>query len=240
MFKFFVAALVAACTSFYCEAQNETPLTKKYNHYVGFQANELLRQLLNLSDNDNAVDNPYIVTYSIESIRSRLGLHIGFGYTYNRVSHKDAPVSSETKVNDLFYRIGFLKKVGLGKRFEAGLALDLIGGYQLDKTFTSSVTPQGSTIDTSNTSITNKIITYGGGPQLSLGFYITEKIILGTEASMYYSMKRNTQNILVKNISTDIFNGGDPIITTSNFNDEVDTYGFAITLPVSIFLIVKF
>src|SRR4051812_37427211 len=103
MSKFLAAALCLAATTFYCEAQSEKPV-RQFNHYVGIQANELLKQLLNFSDNNTAVDNPYFLVYSINHNATGWGAHIGIGYDYNKVSDVNAPVGRESKVNNFFFR----------------------------------------------------------------------------------------------------------------------------------------
>src|SRR5205085_11799559 len=117
-------------------------------------------------------------------------------YNYKNIVDEDVPVGRETKVNDLFFRIGIEKKIMLGKKFEAGYAFDLTGTYQLDKTFSLSVTNTGSSIDSSESTVTNKTTSFGLGPQLSLGFHISDKILLGTEATMYFSSETSHQNVL--------------------------------------------
>ena len=58
MIKFLCALLSMTVISLLVYSQEEAPASKKYNHYVGIQANELLRELFNLSDNNSAINNP--------------------------------------------------------------------------------------------------------------------------------------------------------------------------------------
>lgn len=240
MIKFFSAVICFAAIVFHCNAQNEIPKAKKFNHYAGIQANELLRQLFNFSNTNTTINNPYTIIYSLIPANSGWGYHIGLGYKYSWINDKNAAVGKVSKVNDLFYRIGIEKKITLGKRFEVGVALDFAGSYQQDKTSSLSVTNLFNSVDSSATTVTDKIISYGGGPQASLGFHITDKIMLGTEATLYYKSQKNKQNILIIDTVTEIFNNNNKVINTSNFNTEIDSNTLSISIPLSLFLIVKF
>ncbi|MGC4021145.1 MAG: hypothetical protein QM734_03975 [Cyclobacteriaceae bacterium] len=50
-----------------CFAQRDSTNSKKVNHYIGVQANQLLRQLFNLSGNTTVVTSPYLINYSVNS-----------------------------------------------------------------------------------------------------------------------------------------------------------------------------
>lgn len=240
MYKFFLATVVSAVMVLNCIAQNDTVKQKAFNHYVGIQANELLRQLFDFNNNNTVINNPYLAVYSVTWKKINAGLTFGIGYSYKKTLDKDAPVGRESKLNDLSYRIGIEKKFTLGRRFEGGVSLDMIAGYKTDKTISLSVTNLGSQIDSSESTVSGKITTSGYGPHVFLGFHITEKIMLGTEATMYYSAKKEKQNILVVNTITNIFNNNSQEVNTSNFNAGTETDEFVFTVPVALFLIVKF
>ena len=86
--------------------------------------------------------------------------------------------------------------------------------------------------------MTSKTATKGLGAQLNLGFHVTENIILGTEATYYYTKSKQKQNIIVTETLTPTF--GDPTVNTLNTNLDTDVSKFTFTVPVAIFLIVKF
>lgn len=240
MFKFLMVAACSAVLSLNCFAQSDTMHEKKFNHYVGFQANLLLKQLFNFSNTNTVINNPYLLVYSIAFADCGWGAHAGIGYTYKKTLDKGAPVGRESKTNDFFYRIGAEKRFSIGKRFSGTASLDFTASNQLDKTLSKSVTSTGSVIDSSTTTVTGRTSSIGGGPRVFLGYQITERLILATEATMYYSAQKQKQNILVIDIQTDLFNNIDPVTTASNLNTETDVYGFSFTVPVSLFLIVKF
>src|SRR5437868_4387150 len=110
MIKYLCALLSMTVISFFSYSQEATPAFKKYNHYAGIQANELLRQLFNLSNTNTAINNPYTVVYSIINAQTNYGLHAGFGYNYIWTDDNTEAANKVTKVNDVFYRVGVEKK----------------------------------------------------------------------------------------------------------------------------------
>ena len=177
--------------------------------------------------------------YTISHVKTGYGAHIGLGYDYNRIVTNNTQASRETKVNKLFYRIGVEKKFLLSKRFESGIGLDFIAGRQTDKTFSISVTNVGSGIDSAVTTVTEKITSIGYGTQLYLGFHITEKIILGTEATFYFSAEKQNENVYIIDTFTDALSN-QQTITSTNQNSGADTDNFDLSIPTALFLIVKF
>jgi len=240
MIRYFVfaACLLASVSTFAVEGFPTD--TKKFNHYIGFQVNELLKQIINLNNSNTAVDNPYIVTYSINMLKNNWGLHAGFGFNYNKKIDTESQINRETRVNDLSWRVGIIKRFKISNRFEVGTALDFIASRNIDKTVTVTVTANGSQKDSTVTTVTSKATGIGGGPQVSLAFHITDHLLVGTEASLYFFSEKQKKNILNVNTTIDVFNNNDKTITTSNLNTGTDTDDFTINLPVAIFLIVKF
>lgn len=238
MLKFFVVAAWISTTVVTAFAQ-ETPLkARKFNHYIGFQTNELIRELVNLNSNASANTNPYIVTYAINLSKSNWGIHAGFGYDYNSIKDNISQINRETRVNRLSFRIGPEKKFSLGSKFEAGVGIDFISNINTDKTFSISIVNTGSELDSGVTTVTSNATFFGGGPQLFLGFRITEKIFFATEASMYFTTGKEKKNILNVNTITNLFTNERSILT-SNLNTATDTDDFSINLPIALFLIVK-
>src|SRR6188768_1945184 len=93
--------------------------TKVVNHYIGVQVNELLRQLINLNETNEIIDNPYLFTYSIFTNKSGWGLQGGFGFNYHQIKDKISVTAQESKISESFYRAGVGKQFHLGKRWTA-------------------------------------------------------------------------------------------------------------------------
>jgi hypothetical protein len=237
--KFFSSAafFVAVFTNLY--AQDGSTRAKKFDHYIGVQANQLIKQLINLNASNSTISNPYLLTYAVCFSKNGFGLQGGIGYSYDETEDK-LPLTRVTKINELFYRIGLIRKTMISKKWQLGYGMDFISGYQFNKTNSSSVSVIGSQIDSSSSVSANKTTAAGGGIELSLGFHITEKIMLGTEATYYYSNAKVKQNVF----ATDKITTASFQVTTTesvtNDNLEKNKKTVTFTIPVALFLIIKF
>lgn len=219
---------------FVANAQTPDLKVKKIDYYAGVQVNQLLKQLINLNNSNQEIDNPYLLTFSMNCKENGWGGQVGFGYNYQKVTDDLSPADHVSSINDLFYRVGAGRKVMVGKKFQAGYGIDFIGNYLSDKTTTISVSPGiDSTISDSNT----KTVGYGTGLQASMGFFITDRLLISTEMTYYFLQSKEQQHILVT--SYQLFNNP-PTQTTSNFNSETKISDITFTLPVAIFLVLKF
>jgi len=132
-----------------------------------------------------------------------------------------------------------------GKRIIAGYGLDFIGANQTDKTTNINVTTsQFSSFDKDSTTsiVTSEISNYGFGPQLSLGYCITKNLIISTEFTLYFSNSSQKQNVF---ITRTIENSQQRVnvsetTTSSNSNPKTSVAKISFTLPVAIFLVLKF
>lgn len=222
---------------YFCNGQEDTIKTKKFNHYIGVQANELIKQILN--KNNSVTNNPYLLTYSINLAKHGWGAQAGFGYNYFKTDDINSAATHTSKINDFFYRAGIGQKFQIGKYILPGYGLDFIGAYQVDKTVSLSVTDFNTSVDSSESTVTSKKTSLGGGIQLSLGFIVTRGFIIGTEATGYYSKIKEKENIIVKQSTT---NSITEVTTTesTNTNTETGSSKFVLSVPVAIFMIVKF
>lgn len=238
--KKFLLTIAFISSICYCYAQTDLTQTKKINHYLGVQANPLFRQIINLNNNNsNLVTNPYLLTYSIMLAKTGWGIQTGVGYNYQVTADKDAPANHQSKINELSYRLGVGRKIMLSKKFEAEFSLDFAGAYLNDRTFTLSVTDFGSgQSDSVSTIVSSSTKSIGGGLRGGLSFYLSPRIILGTEANYYYLHSPQRQNVFVKEVFTQ--NGFPPVTTSTNDNQSIDNSKFSLTLPAVLFLMVKF
>ena len=72
-----------------------------------------------------------------------------------------------------------------------------------------------------------------------MAFRITPKILLGTEATYYFKYSLVKQNVEVTNY-TRFVGTGQEFVDYSNFNTESHVTDFTFTVPVALFLILKF
>lgn len=243
--KIFAALVILTIGLGNCFGQTDDDNTKKYDHYVGFQANELLKQIINLNNSNSSITNPYLLTYYIKNNSNGWGINVGLGYNYQDSKAVNTPTPQETKINDLSFRIGIGRRFMISKRFETGYSFDFIVNSLNNQTFTPTVNitnvGNGNVIDSSFATTTIKTTTYGFGPQFFLGFHISNRVLLGTEASYYFLMAKQKTNSNVVDKTTDetVF----PFSISSNIsnsNAENDNNSFSLSIPVAIFLIVKF
>lgn len=232
-----MAAVLTACV-INCHAQTDTIKTKMFNHYVGVQINELLKQIINLNSEAEAINNPYLVTYSLHLAKSGWGINTGIGYDYKKII-EDGAGDIETTFSDLSFRVGLGRQVMLGKKFEAGYAFEYVFRSQVNETFSSLVTDFGAFTDSTATTVTHKIIDNGLGGQVNLAFHITNKILVGTEATGYYIKSKDKETTEVSTLHS---NNSFPsnTLTTETTKAETVTDTFTFTIPVAIFLIIKF
>ena len=109
----------------------EKPLGRYATHYIGIQANQLVKQLLNLGGSTSAVNNPYLITYSVTSTHTGVGMNLSFGVVINEFSGGDNFSRSNTEINEFFFRLGIEKKTRLGKRWILAAGGDLVADNQI-------------------------------------------------------------------------------------------------------------
>ena len=228
------------CAGYFVNAQADSGRVKKYDQYIAVQANQLFRQIINLNNSNTSINNPYVLTYAIHCVSNGYGIQAGVGYNYQLTDDK-MPVSRQTKINELFYRIGVGRKVMVGKKWQLGYGIDYVGDYQVDKTTSTSVSNTGSTTDTSSSVSTSKTTSLGFGAQASLHFYISKKISIGTEVTWYYSKSKVKQNVFsIDSITQNFVSPPETTTTGSNSNFESEKTTFSFTIPVALFLSIKF
>ncbi len=217
---------------------------RRSSHYLGVQANQLIRQLLNFSGTNAVIDNPYLIAYSVNSKKSGFGFSSGLGFSINEISDGDQTNKRTSKINNLSLRIGFEKKSNLGKKWYVSWGFDITHDDLKNET-TNTQSP-----DLSNPAIkflsntTNKTSSWGFGPRFTLNFRITDKIILGTEANYYYKSGTTSSEASTTNtfFGFDPITGGTKLITQTNKSPDnsSDFTRFQFAIPTALYLIVKF
>src|SRR6187431_2493251 len=103
--RLLLAVLMMTASASYAQTPDSTIRTKRYTHQVGVQVNEIFKQIFNF--NGTAVNtNPYLFTYSINSVRSGWGLRVGVGYNYQKITTDDGITKKMSELNDLQLRLG--------------------------------------------------------------------------------------------------------------------------------------
>lgn len=158
-------------------------------HYLGLQANELIRQLVNFGDSE-VPDNPYFFTYNYNSV-SGDGLNVGFALTSNSIEDNDDFSNTSTKINRFFMRVGYEKKSQISKRFYYSWGVDLVIDSDKNETINED------TFSNNKITTTSTLSGWGLGPRFTINYRITDRLIIGTEANYYY--KSLTNKFEVKN-----------------------------------------
>jgi hypothetical protein len=207
--------LVVAQTRPTEEIQENAP-ARKSSHYIGIQANQLLRQLISFGGNSSPVSNPYSLVYSVNSNVNGFGLTTGLGYSAQDSKTTDQFSSITTKTSEFAWRIGLEKRTYLSRHWLIGLGGDIL--VESAKTETSN---KGNGV---TTSITTDSKRSGFGPRVSLNFQFHRRLMVGTEAAYYFRWIKQKQTS----------------IGTGQANDPATSLrSFAFTLPAVIFLTFK-
>lgn len=228
------ALLIAmfAMTTAMSYAQDEAPATKKLEHQVGVQVNELIRQVFNFNNTGNANNNPYLVTYSIGLVKSGWGLRTGGGYTVRSFANDNGVNATESTIDAVHLRLGVEKKFRLSEKWTTGVGID--GLYDNDKNNTKSVV-RG--FDTTTTTTKSLVTSYGGGTMAWLRFAITPRVLIGTEASFYYRTGFQKEQVDISKRSQQI--AGKPIVNTSSKIDN-DLKAGSFNVPVAFYILIRF
>ncbi len=230
----FAAAMSCASIS---NAQTETvktPDNKLFEHHIGVQVNELVKQVFNFNNNSSTVKNPYLLTYNINFKKSGWGLRIGAGYNKQQFNTDDGITKRATDVNTLNARLGFEKAFRLSGRWTAGIGAD--GVYGNDANNTSSTIRSTDSTKTVSKSTTSS---YGGGAMGWLRYAISNNVVIGTETSFYFTESKEKQDVTITQYNR-FGSIGQPVATTNTSKVDDKQSEMVFSLPVVLYLYIKF
>jgi hypothetical protein len=213
-------------------SQDDPP--KMFDHYASVQVNKLIKEVINLNSNNNLIDNPYLLEYSLIHNKSNFGLSMGFGYTYSQEKDHENPDGKYIEENDLSFFIGVCKRQMLGKKVELSYGLDYVNNYVLNKSYSNSVTEFGNRRDSSYFQVKDESKAWGMGFDVIFRFYLSRRILIGSQLNCNYMMTEEKSHSLTYTEST--FNSTSLEVD----NSGTDHKDFLIHLPVAIFLTIKF
>jgi hypothetical protein len=210
--------LAITLLSFGAIAQPEsTPPERETYHYFGLQANQLVRALFSFGT-PPAVINPYMFTFAANNKVTGVGFNMGAGYSLFQTRSGDNFNLIDVTTGNFSLRMGVEKKMFITKRWIWSIAGDAI--YHRLKETSKGVGPGTGSVESIKTA------TEGGfGPRCTINFVITDRILLGTEASFYFMFGRETQTLK---------NTGLPPIPNRNYHN------FQPSVPAALFLIMRF
>ncbi len=235
MLKNFVLAAFLLFGGATAIAQTATTVTPdRITHYIGLQANQLLKQVINFG-NSPAVNNPFLLKYSLRFNETQTQINAGFGYSYSQQTEKGGLKSD---LSNLDFRLGYGKSYPIGKKFELGIGIDGVLKAQNIQTVNVQSFNFGSGIDSTITTSKSVAMGYGLGPQVTLTYAITDRILIGTEASYYFIRSSQKLEVQSKNYSSSF--GGPEVLTVTIDKDESKAMDLNLQLPVALFLIITF
>lgn len=202
----------------------------RFSHFVGIQGNQLLHQILAFNSSNQSISNPYLLNYSLNNRNSGWGFHLGAGYQYQNSGDNDGITDRKTYINNLSARIGLDRLIRLNNRWQAGFSVD--GLYQAITNKTETKTINFDTLTTKIKTGTNNI---GGGLRSYLRFGMTKHILLGTEASVYFTTGKEE---LSSEVKQSLPFGGGTIETKSE--TSLDVRKLNMSVPVVVYLVVSF
>ncbi len=238
MKKLSLAFILAAGCMCNAHAQTSDPAStgakeKMVDQYIGVQLNGLIRQVFNFNNSTSSTNvNPYLLTYTINSKKTGWGIRAGVGYNYNSsTSSNDGGISTtDSKINDLQARLGVDKLFKLSDKWSAGAGLDLVYNTNNDHTINTENASFGNGGIVTDTKTVSS--TYGGGPMAWLRYNISQKILVGTEASFYYVTGNTKSTISISDPNN--FNPANvPTVTSGNIGQGT------FNSPVVFYLVVK-
>lgn len=219
-------------------AQEELPAPRKSAHYIGLQANQLVRQIFNFSNTNSSVNNPYLLTYAVNSISNGVGFTTGFGYNFQQTTDGDQFVDRTITADDIFFRLGFEKKSKLAPKVIFSIGADMIFDRLKSTTKTEEKTQSEIVFESGSNA---KSI--GFGPRVTINYQLHEKIIIGTEANYYYK-RTKTEETEKQVFFETVFDPttGQPrtVRRTQENSDTEKSKRFQFNSPAVIFLIMKF
>jgi len=224
---------------------------------IGLNTTYLLKQILSLSGNQFQL-LPYDLTYKMIFKHSAIRIGAGAVVSNSTTSNSTTVVIPSTttipgpdqlapNINNsatVYYRAGWEHRFLLGQRFLVYAGLDLVGQY-------GKIVNQYSSLDNglpndyyfyknNSKSITTA---YGGGPVAGMQFFFTKSLSVFTEVPLYfqYSYQKvisdNYQNEWEYSNTTYTYAF---VATETKRTNKSKTNGFQLTLPVTIYLSLKF
>lgn len=237
MKKLILTSAILAVSASFCFAQNtlDDNVDKKkiFDHTIGVQMNELVRQVFNFNNTTaNNLNNPYLLYYSMTHAKTGVGIRAGVGYTLQNFTNDDGITRSETNNDVLSARFGFEKSFTLSGKFSAGVGVDALYSTDKNKTITKVVG-----LDTVITTVKTNIDQIGGGAMGWLRYSVNSNIQIGTEASFYYQTGDKEQDIKVVTVRR--VSGGGATTTAQTKTDGKESNG-VFRVPVVFYLLIKF
>jgi hypothetical protein len=227
---------------------DSTMVRPKPQHEIGINTTMLLKQIFNLSNN-TFTTLPYDITYNYAWKRAALRFGIGITYSNNKVNRTESstafipgPDDNVPTYDNSFstsIRAGWERRYHFDRRFMAYAGVDIAAGMSEAKSQTVNVfnnLPNSYSFQKST--VEQNTVKLGGGPVAGLRFNISKHLSLLTEMPVYafYNYSKMTTVDYSKNIDF----SGTTFINTNTKSETTSGSSLSITLPVTLYLVVRF
>ncbi len=187
------------------------------NIELGLNVTSVLASFVGADDERISPEN---FPLSLKIAKNRGAFRLGLGSNFSS-SDSNTPGAAVTNKNYAFTtRVGYEWRHFIAKRWAAHLGVDIVGGFLSEKNTVNS------SIDIST--LVREDVRIGGGPVYGLQFAISNRMVLGCEASMYTIATRSKRKETFQ------------VNTQFNREESVWLGAFDITVPQWLYLIVRF
>ncbi|MGZ3864943.1 MAG: hypothetical protein ACXVC6_02930 [Bacteroidia bacterium] len=225
---------------------------RSYNE-IGLNITSLIKQVLNLS-NTNFTPLPYTVTYKFINRQNKWAFRAGMGVFMNNTSvtttstttsqnNPGNPPDESGPITNKFwstsYRAGFEYRYSVNRRIMAYAGIDLVA--QNAKSTSTDIQEFNNLPNTYQFSKTTEVIKtngFGIGPVAGIQCYIARRLSVFTEVPAYFVY--TSKNDVTTSYQNVLQFGGSYQSTTDTQTQLTKTSSLAITLPVTIYLCLKF
>jgi len=197
---------------------------EKYSgHEIGINATAFVKEFLSLNASD-VDEGPYMITY--KKFKNGRALRLGLGGQFSQINEDiDGGGNLTTKDNRASLRIGYEWNQAISKRWSFYYGADVITDFTQSTSQTTSFLPTGQI---ESVILEKQSLTTGGGPILGIQFFITDKISLMTEGSLYYNYTYNTDKQTFD------------VETQFNKSEDSSSSLFEFGLPTALFFVIRF
>lgn len=188
---------------------------RKRIRYFGIEMNPLIRQIINLNPNSTPTNNPFQLQFASNSNKTGRGYALGFSYLRTKTVDNPSTSQRETINREIAFRGGYERKLQLSRRWIAFYGYDLLlGGATF---YTETNDPVFGTIVTET-----KRNLWGLGPRAGLMLLLGDRVAVSTESNLYLRFITDKTTL------------------TGTTDSEQRTTEFAVTLPIVLFLSIRF
>jgi hypothetical protein len=228
MFRF-KKCIVLFCFSLFCFTSAVKAGSENTNSgsYIGIHVNELVRQLL--PNGSSSVNNNfnYLITYIKYKPGYKRGTRMSGNFIFNSISDNVNNTTRITNNNILQYKVGKEKLYEFDKHFSFAYGWDAL--FSINNSITNSSSSNTSSFNLKSR-INNTALNVGTGPGIRVMYKASDRVLLGTDAGIYFSSNINSTKIVETSPNQ-------PFEIRSS--DSKVNYSIGISPPISLYLILK-